>query len=47
MDQYTEYIKNVILENVTNATDKELLQLIYGILMNSDNSIQEQSPSAS
>lgn len=45
MSQYTDYIKETIIEHITNTTDEEVLQLVYGILMNSTN--QDQSPSAS
>lgn len=37
VDQYTNYIKQVIIETVLATNDKEIIQLIYGILMNSNN----------
>lgn len=37
MNQYTEYIRKVIIEAVTTTEDKDILQIIYGILMNSSN----------
>lgn len=40
MDQYTEYIRKVIIETITTTTDKDKLQLIYGLLMES--SIQQK-----
>lgn len=46
MDQYLEYMKQVIIETIPNTTDKELIQLIYGMLMKSDSS-QVECPSAS
>lgn len=44
MEEYTEYIKTAIIDTVKATTDKELLQLVYGILMNSTESIQVESP---
>ena len=36
MNQYTEYIRNAILEAVTTTKDEELLKIIYGLLMESN-----------
>ena len=47
MDQYNEYMKNTIIETIKNTTDKEIIQLIYGLLMNNDPTNQEQCPSTS
>lgn len=44
MDQYTEYIRKVIIDTITATTDKETLQLVYGLLMKSS-SQQEIQPS--
>lgn len=46
MDQYLEYMKQTIIEKVPTTKDKELIQLIYGMLMKSDSS-QVEYPSAS
>lgn len=34
MEQYIEYIRQTIIETVTNTQDESTLQLIYGLLMN-------------
>lgn len=46
MDQYMEYMKQVIIETITTTKDKDTIQLIYGLLMKSESS-QVEYPSAS
>lgn len=47
MDQYIDYIRNVIIETVTSTKDETTLQMIYGILMQSSSTDPEEVPSAS
>ena len=46
MDQYIEYMKDTIIETITHTTDTEMLQLVYGLLME-NKSNQVEYPSAS
>ncbi len=46
MNQYIEYIREAIIETVTYTNDSDLLNMIYGIMMNNEPS-QEECPSVS
>ena len=46
MDQYIEYQKQVIIDTINNTKDKDVINLIYGLLMKADSN-QEEYPSAS
>lgn len=47
LNQYIEYQKNQIIKKLPHITDIELLQLIYGLVMEHEESNQEEYPSAS
>lgn len=45
MEQYIEYIKQTIIDAISNTTDEEILNMIYGLLMNNinaENTIQKE-----
>lgn len=46
MNQYIDYLRNTIIEAVTTTQDEEMLQLIYGMLMNTETT-SEEYPSTS
>lgn len=46
MNQYIDYLRNTIIEAVTTTKDEEMLQLIYGMLMNAETT-SEECPSTS
>lgn len=47
MEQYLEYMKQVIIDSITTTNDKETILLIYGLLMKADSTNQAECPSAS
>lgn len=38
MDQYIEYLRQSIVETITNTNDKEIIKFTYDMLMNNQNS---------
>lgn len=47
MNQYIEYQKKQIIKKLPHITDTELLQLIYGLVMEYEEPNQEEYSSAS